>query len=232
VNSSSSLPSNSSSGHLVTRIAGFILAACALLAIVAISQHPVASAKRGVQAFEAIVQVGPADRLVHGVLIVILFAMMFSFTVYTLGRSRLHLCALAWVAFFAGNMCVIGATLTDGFFVPAFAERYLRTVPIDAAPGLAILSAAFVAIQVLTKFGFLALNAATLFWSIDLLLERGQARVIGLFGLIASVSGTALLLFGGTINVHSLLLIVGLQALWYLAIAWRMISPPPPIDAG
>ena len=158
--------------------------------------------------------------------------MMFSFTVYNLGRSRLHLCALAWVAFFAGSMSVIGATLTDGFFVPAFAERYLRTVPIDAAPGLAVLSAAFVAIQVLTKFGFLALNAATLFWSIDLLLERGQARILGLLGIIGSVAGTALLLFGGTINVHSLLLIVGLQALWYFAIAWRMVSPPPPIDAG
>jgi hypothetical protein len=41
-----------------------------------------------------------------------------------------------------------------------------------------------------------------------------------------------MLLFGGTINVHSLLLIVGLQALWYLAIAWRMVFPQPPIDAG
>jgi hypothetical protein len=232
VTSSSSPPSISSSGHLVTRIAGFLLAACALLAIAAISQHPVAPARRGVQAFEAIVQVGPADRLIHGALIVILFAMIFSFTIYTLGRSRLHLCALAWVAFFAGNMCVIGAALTDGFFVPAFAERYLRTAPIDAAPGLAILSAAFVAIQVLTKFGFLAINTATFFWSIDLLLERGQARVIALLGVIASIAGTALLLFGGTINVHSLLLIVGLQALWYLAIAWRMVLPPPPIDAG
>jgi hypothetical protein len=219
-----SLPPSAPRVSGLNRFAGFLLAACMLVMLIAISHHPVAPRRRGLEAFEAIVQVGPADRLVHGLLVLILFAMMFSFTVYTLGRSRLHLRALAWVAFFAGNMCVIGAALTDGFFVPAFAERYLRTVPIDTAPGLAI--------QVLTKFGFLALNAATLFWSIDLLLERGQARVIGLLGVIASVAGTAVLLFGGTINVHSLLLIVGLQALWYLAIAWQMIFPPPPIDAA
>lgn len=207
-----------------TRVAGFILAACTLLMLVAISHHPVAPSRRGLQALEGIAQVGAIDRLVHGTLIVIIFAMIFSFTVYTLSRARLSLSVLAWVAFFAGNMCVIGGALTDGFFVPAFAERYLRTVPIDPAPGLAVLNAASVAIQILTKFGFLALSAATFFWSIDLLLERGRARGIGSLGLIVSIAVAALLLFAGTINVHSLLLIVGLQSLWYLAISYQMAS--------
>ena len=48
--------------------------------------------------------------------------MIFSFTVYTLNRVRLPLGVTAWVAFFAGNMSVIGAALTDGFFVPGFAD--------------------------------------------------------------------------------------------------------------
>lgn len=113
-----------SSSRFAERIAGFVLAAAALVTIVAISHHPVAPARRGVQALEAIVQLGQTDRAVHGVLIVIVFAMIFSFTVYTLSRARLSICVLAWVAFFAGSMSVIGATLTDGFFVPAFAERY------------------------------------------------------------------------------------------------------------
>jgi hypothetical protein len=158
---------------------------------------------------------------------VIIFAMIFSFTVYTLGRARLSLCVLAWVAFFAGSMCVIGATLTDGFFVPAFAEHYLHAAPVDTAPGLAILNAASVAIQILTKFGFLALSAGTLLWSIDLLLDRGPGRVIGLLGIIAPIAVAALLIFSGTINPHSLLIIVALQALWYLAISYWMIRQPP-----
>lgn len=192
--------------------------------LVAISHHPVAPRRRGLEALQAVVGVGPADRIIHGLLVLIIFAMIFSFTVYTLTRVRLSICALAWVAFFAGDMCVVGAALTDGFFVPAFAESYHASTPIDAAPGLTILKAAAVAIQVLTKFGFLALSAATLFWSIDLFLDRGQNRIIGLLGLIASLAVVALLIFGGTVNVHSLLVIVALQALWYLAIAWRMIK--------
>jgi hypothetical protein len=175
---------------------------------------------------EAITQLGAADRAVHGILIVIIFAMIFSFTVYSLSRSRLHIGAPAWVAFFAGSMSVIGAALIDGFFVPAFAERYLRMVPTDAAPGLAILNASSIAIQILTRFGFLALSAATLLWSIDLLLERGRARVIGSLGILVAMAVVAMLIFAATINVHSLLLIVGLQALWYLAISYQMIAPP------
>jgi hypothetical protein len=61
-------------------------------------------------------------------------------------------------------------------------------------------------------------------WSIDLLFDRGQSRVVGLLGLVASLAIVALIIFGGTVNVHSLLIIVALQALWYLAIAWRMID--------
>jgi hypothetical protein len=190
--------------------------------LLAISHHPVVQGRHGIETLQAVVQLGTKDRLVHGALIAIIFAMIFSFTVYTLGRSRLYLCVAAWVAFFAGSMGVTGAMLIDGFFVPGFAEHYLRTMPIDAAPGLAILNAAAVTIQILTKSGFIALNVATLLWSIDLLLDRGQARIIGAIGVIASLAGTCLVLFGGTINVHSLLVIVGIQALWYLAIAWRM----------
>jgi hypothetical protein len=221
----------SSSAAVKTRFAGFVLAACTILMIVAISHHPVAPARRGLQALEAITQLGAADRAVHATLIVIIFAMLFSFTVYTLSRSRMQLSVFAWVAFFAGSMSVIAAALTDGFFVPAFAERYLHTAPFDAAPGLAILNAAAVVIQVATRFGFLSLTAATLLWSVDQLLDRGRARIIGLLGIIVALAVAALLVFGGTINVHALLLIVGLQAVWYLAISYQMIAPVPPESA-
>jgi hypothetical protein len=195
--------------------------------LVAVSRHPVAAARRGLEALQAVADVGTADRIVHGALIAIIFAMVFSFTVYTLERSRLYLGATAWVAFFAGNLCVIGAALTDGFFVPAFAERYLRSVPLDATPGLTVLNAASVAIQVLTKFGFLAISLATLCWSIDLLLEGRGNRGIALLGFAAPIVVAALLFFGGNVNVHSLLIIIGLQATWYFAISYRMIKEQP-----
>ncbi|MFL6590915.1 MAG: hypothetical protein ACJ8M4_12175 [Chthoniobacterales bacterium] len=213
-----------SSTRFSQRLAGFVLGAAALLAMVAISHHPVARARRGPEMFEAINQLASTDRAVHGALIVIMFAMIFSFTVYTLTRPRLSICVLAWVAFFAGSMCVIGAALTDGFFVPTFAEHYPHTAPTDTGPALAILNASAVVIQVLTKFGFLALSAGTLFWSIDLVLDRGPSRLIGLLGLLASLAVAALLIFAGALNPHSLLIIVALQALWYLAISYWMIA--------
>jgi hypothetical protein len=222
-----SLPPSAPRVSGLNRFAGFLLAACMLVMLIAISHHPVAPRRRGLEALEAIVALGPTDRIVHGVLVLIIFAMIFSFTVYTLNRVRLPLGVTAWVAFFAGNMSVIGAVLTDGFFVPGFAESYLRSAPADATPALAILNAAAVAIQVLTRFGFLAICAAVLLWSIDLILDRGQARLIGVLGVIATIAVVAMLFLGGTINVHSLMVIVGLQALWYLAIAYRMISAPP-----
>ena len=222
-----SLPPSAPRVSGLNRIAGFVLATSTLMMLIAISHHPVASRRRGLEALEAIVGLGPTDRIVHGLLVLIIFAMIFSFTVYTLSRVRLPLCVTAWVAFFAGNMSVIGAALVDGFFVPGFAESYLRSAPADAAPGLAILNAAAVGIQVLTRFGFLAISAAVLLWSIDLILDRGRARLIGLLGAIASVAVVATLFFGGTINVHSLLVLVGLQALWYLTIAYRMIVATP-----
>jgi hypothetical protein len=133
-------------GRVAERVAGFVLGAGALLMLLAISHHPVAPRHRGLEGLQAVVGLGLADRIVHGTLVLIIFAMIFSFTVYTLRRVRLSICALAWVAFFAGSMCVVGAALTDGFFVPAFAESYLASAPIDAAPGLATLRAAAVAI--------------------------------------------------------------------------------------
>jgi hypothetical protein len=222
-----SLPPSAPRVSGLNRIAGFLLAACMLMMLIAISHHPVAPRRRGLEALEGIVALGSSDRIVHGLLVLIIFAMIFSFTVYTLGRVRLPLGVAAWVAFFAGNMSVIGAALTDGFFVPGFAESYLRGAPADAAPALAILNAAAVVIQILTRFGFLATSAAVSLWSIDLILDRGQARFIGVLGVIATVAVVAMLFLGGTINVHSLIVIVGLQALWYLAIAYRLISAPP-----
>src|SRR5438045_8656665 len=67
---------------LASRVAAFILAACSLATIVAISHHPVVRARRGTQVIEGIVAVGPADRAVHGTLLVIALAMVCALGTY------------------------------------------------------------------------------------------------------------------------------------------------------
>ena len=210
---------------LASRVAAFILAACSLATIVAISHHPVVRARRGAQVIEGIVAVGPADRAVHGTLLVIVLAMVFALGIYTLQRRRLHLCAAAWMAFCFGSAGLVAAVLIDGFFVPGFAQRYIGVSPDALAPALTVLNAAAAAIQVLTAFGFVAMGGGTLLWSVDLLLDRGFARVIGLLGIASAIAVICLIAFGGTLNPHSLIIIVSIQALWYLAIAWQTAFP-------
>jgi hypothetical protein len=216
---------NRSSTALASRMAGIVLAACSLVTIAAISHHPVVRARRGAQMIEGIVAVGAADRAVHGTLLVIVLAMVFALGIYTLQRSRLHVCIAAWMAFCCGSGALVAAVLIDGFFVPGFAQRYIGVTPDALAPPLAVLNAAAVAIQVLTAFGFIAMNGGTLLWSVDLLLDHGFARVVDLLGIASAITVIALISLGGTLNPHSLTIIVSIQALWYLAIAWRTVYP-------
>ena len=214
---------------LASRVAAFILAACSLATIVAISHHPVVRVRRGAQVIEGIVAVGAADRAVHGTLLVIVLAMVIALGIYTLQRRRLHLCAAAWMGFCCGSAGLVAAVLIDGFFVPGFAQRYIGASPDALAPALTVLNAAAVAIQVLSAFGFIAMGGGTLLWSIDLLLDRGFARVVGLLGIASGTAVICLIAFGGTLNPHSLTIIVAIQALWYLAIAWRTAFPQNPL---
>jgi hypothetical protein len=161
-------------------------------------------------------------------------AMVFALGVYTMQRRRLHLCLAAWMAFCCGSGGLVAAVLIDGFFVPGFAQRYIGAPPEALAPALTVLNASAVAIQVVTAFGFIAMNGGTLLWSLDLLLDRGFARLVGLLGLASAIAVIGMIVLGGTLNPHSLTIIVSIQALWYLAIAWRTAFPqnllPPTLD--
>jgi hypothetical protein len=159
---------------------------------------------------------------VHGTLFVIVLAMVFALSVYTLQRPRLYLCIAGWVAFCCGSGALVAAVLIDGFFVPGFAQRYIGAAPDALTPALTVLNASAVAIQVLTAFGFIAMNGGTLLWSVDLLLDRSVARVLGLVGSMSAIAVIGMIVFGGTLNPHSLTIIVSVQALCYLAIAWQM----------
>jgi hypothetical protein len=212
---------NGASTPLASRVAGTVLAACSLVTIAAISHHPVVRARRGAEVIEGIVAAGAADRAVHGTLLVIVLAMVFALGIYTLRRRRLHVCLAAWMAFCCGSGALVAAVLIDGFFVPGFAQRCIGVSGDALAPALTVLNASAVAIQVLTAFGFIAMNGGTLLWSVDLLLDRGFARVVGLLGIVSAIAVIGLIVLGGTLNPHSLTLIVSIQALWYLAIAWQ-----------
>src|ERR1700737_4033499 len=137
--------------------AGIAIASCALVTIFAIAHHPTVTARAPAEALTQVVQVATTDRVVHGTLIAIMGVLLYGLTIFSLRRG-LHrqTTVAALIAYSAGIAAVIGAALIDGFLTPAIAERYAGAPPdaIKAAIPLLVLGAS--AIQILSKFGFVA----------------------------------------------------------------------------
>ena len=205
--------------------AGIIIAAGALLTLVAVAHHPTVGHHAGpAAALAAIVRFAPTDRLVHGTLIAVVGALVYAFAVYTLGRGTGRPTALAgFVAYTLGSATTIIAASVDGFLVPEIAARYAGAPPetLPAATSLLILCS--LTIQVATKLGMAALGAGIVLWSADLVRETGAVRAVGALGFAAAVASVIAAFAGGALTPASLLLVVGAQAVWYVAVAALLI---------
>jgi hypothetical protein len=205
--------------------AGAILLLCAVLTIVAIAHHPVIAANSPNQVMTDVVRLGAMDRIVHGVLIVVVGALLYSFSVFSLRRG-LHdgTVAAALVAYAIGSAGMIGAALIDGFFVPDFASRFADATPAAAAAATPLLLAGAVMIQILTKLGIIATSLAIVLWSIALFRSAFAVRIVAVAGCIAGLLPVILLTYSiSTLTPHNLLGIIGAQALWYAAIGVLLI---------
>jgi hypothetical protein len=204
--------------------AGIAIACCALVTIVAIAHHPTVSARAPAEAMRQMVQVATADRVVHGVLIAIMGALLYGFAIFSLRRGLHRQTTVpALIAFTAGIVAVIGAALIDGFLTPAIAERYAGAPPdaIKAAVPLLVFGA--LTIQILSKLGFVAMSIGVAFWSADLIATPGVVRATGVIGFVSGIAAIGVLTFAGQLNPHSLSAIVIVQAVWYLAVAVLLV---------
>jgi hypothetical protein len=206
------------------RAAGIAIAVCATLTIFAIAHHPTVSARAPAEAMAQMVQVATTDRVVHGALIAIMGVLLFGFTIFSLRRG-LHrqTTVAALIAFTAGIAAVIGAALIDGFLTPAIAERYAGAPPdaIKAAVPLLVFGA--LTIQILSKFGFVAMSIGVAFWSADLIATPGVVRATGVIGFVSGIVAIGVLTFAGQLDPQSLSAIVIVQAVWYLAVAVLLV---------
>ena len=88
-----------------------------------------------------------------------------------------------------------------------------------------VFTASCFALQILAKFGLLAMAAAIALWSIDLF-DRDLTHVaLGILGLI---SGAAIIVLStgmaATMTPHNVALVFGLQAAWYAGAGALMVS--------
>ena len=208
------------------RAAGIVIVASALLTIFAVAHHPTLRAKTPETLIAGMVALAPLDMFVHGSLIAIIIALVAGFAVFTarLGLNEQSAIA-AFVVYSLGAFAVVGAALIDGFLTPAIAFQYEHAHAAEVPQGMGLLVFASLAIQVLTKFGFIAMSVGVLFWSIGLLRRARIIMGIGVLGILSALGVVAVLAFGGAFLTPPVLgVIVLVQAFWYVAIGVALVQ--------
>jgi hypothetical protein len=208
------------------RAAGYAIGACAVLTMLAIAMHPQAEQRHMAEAVAEIGRLAPMLAFVHGTVIAFMIVLLYGLTVYSLRRGlRRELVVGALVVYAAGAGVMVLAALIDGFLIPAIARTYAGAPPEVLRNGASILAACGAAIQVLAKFGVVALSAAIALWSADLVRDGGRLRIAAIIGFAAALVSLGVLFVEGRFIVPlTLSIIVIAQGIWYLAIAALLVQ--------
>ena len=208
------------------KVAGYAIAACAVLTIVAIAMHPQAQHRHMSEVVAEIGRLAPMLGFMHGTVIVFVIVLLYGMCVYSLRRGlRRELVLGGLIVYAAGTGVFVLAALIDGFLIPTVAQSYAGASREMLRDGASILGACGAAIQVLAKFGVVALSAAIGLWSADLFRDGGRLRVTAIIGFAAALISVAVLFAEGRFIVPlTLSVIVIAQGIWYIAIASLLVQ--------
>ncbi len=189
---------------------GWALIATTLLTVVLVAHHPVAGPGDIKVAIAAVS--GPLQWVHGGLMVLILvYAACFSGFAWRLGIAQ-PLVMLGWLAYLAGTVMLLLAALTDGFLDGDIARSGI-------AAAADVLRLAFIAVQGLTRLGFVLIATATVAWGHALLHHKGGARWMGLLALATGGPSAAFMLVStGRINVETLLWYLTAQTVWNLGV--------------
>lgn len=218
-----------------SRAAAIALVASTVLSIVAVAAHPTISGGGGAsQILRDMVEARAADEHVHGVVIAVMVGYFFGFAGFA-GHLGLHRAPVrvGLVAYGIGGLAMIGAALLDGFITPAFSAQFVGAAPDKADQAVAILTFGWIAIQYLSKLGFIGMSIGMLGCSIPLLGEPGLARLTGVIGLVSGGLPVAFLVLAkADLGPPLLLMILAVQSIWNLAAAALLVRGTGFRDTG
>jgi len=208
------------------KVAGYAIAASAVLMIVAIAMHPQAQHRHMTEAVVDVARLAPMLAFMHGTAIAFVLALLYGMCVYSLRRGiRREPVLGAMILYAAGTGVLVLAALIDGFLVSAIARSYVGASPDAMRSGASILSACGAAIQILSKFGIVMLAAAIALWAADLVRDGGRLRVAAIAGFAAGLVSLAVLFAGGpSLTPLTLSIIVIAQGIWYIALASLLVQ--------
>jgi hypothetical protein len=205
-------------------ISGALLVGTSILSLALMLHHPsVATGAHGTSAAIAeLARTGSLARVVHGGLIALLAVQAFAYVELAerLGWGR-RVVRAAVVAYAAGFVAMIGATLISGFVVPRLADRYEASGTGDVEAVRAVLVACTAGNRTLAEFAAIAMSVAIALWS-GALLDR--SRTVAALGLLSGVVPAAALLTGALhLEVSGMTLVVLLQGVWNVAVGAALL---------
>jgi hypothetical protein len=205
-----------------------IAAACLALTI-AIAHHPVAQGASALLRVASIQQQAFADELIHGTIMAILLILASGMGYYSLQRGIKKPAVLtACLAYCLATVLGFIAGAFDGFVLPALARRCPGNFDECLRRTEDLLGFASICVQVFSRISLLLMVAATLLWSIDLLLGH-SARLRGAAGVAVALFQVWFLSGIAYVRTpHTLLAVMIAQIIWYLIVAGLAAGWPIP----
>ena len=209
------------------RIAGFLMLAAAVASIVFVAIDPVATGDDARTILQSMAASAPMHRLVHAVEMACVFALAFGMASLSarLGTRRPAVRAgcMAWLA---GSLLMLGATVVDGF-VTGDAASYFLGAGHDVERGREIVHLCYAVIQDLAMVSWFFQAVGVLALAAVLVRDRGANRVAGVVGLVTGALPPIAIV--ATYPVMDTGVVVGIlvaQLAWNLAAATLLLRRP------
>lgn len=202
-------------------------ALCALAMLTLLATHPRGGAGSLADVLKEEARNVLTDGFVHGGFIVTLGTLIVCFVLLSrrLGSARLPV-TIGLTTFCIGAGLLIASMILDGFVTPALAVRFADTASADnLTMARTLLIFCGTVIRFLMPTGILFQSAAMLAWSLVIVKHPRLGGSVGAFGLLAGLALiVALPAVRSALMPHVLLAGIGLQAIWYLALAALLSS--------
>ena len=207
----------------ITRIAGILLVASSILALLIMFMHPVINADTTELALKEIVDKSAIGSFVHGALIVFLIVFTFGYVALALELHEQKVLGITGLILYVlGVLAYTQAALISGFISPGLAESF-NDGRISADSIKAVMNFAHLSNQALAKLAVFATGIAFMLWSWALWSK--QFRIIPILGVLIGLAPIAGLMSGALdLHVSGMTLVVVLQVIWNILIGWLLAN--------
>lgn len=197
------------------RAHGALIIAGSVLALAGMAVHPSGGGKV-MDTVRDLAANGGFNAYVHGFLIAVYLGLTLGFFGFTrwLGGDRIAAQA-GFVAYSASAVAATAAAMSAGFVNRTLAFAYLTAKPEEVNSVVAAFRVSGAFNYAWGRTWMIALSAAILLWSIELVRQDGRARLLGWFGVslgVVSIAGFVLGII--PLTVVALIGIIAAQTVW------------------